>query len=126
VNKRVSTGRLGLVSIVALGAAIALAVFGGTGVAGGATKGKTADDGPAGQSAKVTVCHKTKVTIRIASEAVKAHTAHGDTLAACAQGGHANAKLKTKQAKKAEKAEKRKHPNGRGDDHDDDEDEKKS
>jgi hypothetical protein len=90
VTKRASRGRLGLASVVGLGAVIAFAAIGGTGLASSLAKPTKAQYGQYGKgqynnASKVTVCHKGKVTIRIAPAAVPAHTAHGDSVGACAQ-----------------------------------------
>ena len=78
---------------------MAFAVIGGTSLAAGLAKPTKAQYGPGqyNNAAKVTVCHKAKVTIRIAEAALPAHTAHGDTVGTCAQA--AAAKAKAKQAK---------------------------
>ena len=90
MTKRASRGRLGLASVVGLGAVIAFAAIGGTGLASSLAKPTKAQYGQYGKgqynnASKVTVCHKGKVTIRIARSAVPAHTAHGDSVGACAQ-----------------------------------------
>lgn len=48
---------------------------------------------------KVTICHKGKVTIKVAKAAVPAHVKHGDTVGTCAQ-----AKAKKAKAAKAKAA----------------------
>ncbi|HET8951595.1 MAG TPA: hypothetical protein VFN44_13840 [Solirubrobacteraceae bacterium] len=84
---------------VALAAVVAFAVVGGTGLAGGLAKPVNAQYGP-GQyqyGAKITICHKNKVTIRISINAWPAHQKHGDQIGSCAAVAAAKAK--------AEKAE---------------------
>jgi hypothetical protein len=75
-----------MASVVALGAVIAFAAIGGTGLAGSLAKPGKSQYAP-GQyqysEKKVTVCHKGKVTIRISVNALPAHTRHGDTLGLC-------------------------------------------
>jgi len=71
---------------VALGAVIAFAAIGGTGLAGSLAKPGKSQYAPGqyGQSEKkVTVCHKGKVTIRISVNALPAHKQHGDTMGLC-------------------------------------------
>ena len=71
--------------IASIGAVVAFAAITGAGLAGGSSK-PTAAPSPAAQqqqATKVTVCHKDRVTIRIAPSAVTAHKAHGDQLGAC-------------------------------------------
>ncbi len=98
-------------------AVLAFGVLGGTGLAGSAAKPVNAakpakpakpQDAtgqsrtrPAGSAAKVTICQKGKVTLRISENAVAAHQArHADTLGACAAGTTAaNAKGKPGKAK---------------------------
>jgi hypothetical protein len=87
---------LGLV--VALGALVTFAVFGGTGLAGSTAKPVKAQYGP-GQyqnANKVTICHKGNVTIRVSVNALPGHKAHGDVVGTCAA---AAAAAKAKQAK---------------------------
>lgn len=93
MSKRASRGRLGLASVVALGAVMAFAAIGGTSLAAGLVKPAKAQygQGQYNNASKVTVCHKGKVTIRIAAPAVPAHRAHGDTVGACALGSAAKA-----------------------------------
>ena len=100
MTKRTSRGRFGFALVVGLGAVVAFAMIGGTGLAGGLKKPAKAQYAP-GQyknAGKVTLCHKGKVTIRVGAPAVKAHTAHGDTVGACAQTSASNAS-KAKKAK---------------------------
>ena len=86
MRQRASTRRIGVASAVALGAVIAFAAIGGTGLAGSLAKPGKSQYAP-GQyqysEKKVTVCHKGKVTIRISVNALPAHRAHGDTLGLC-------------------------------------------
>ena len=103
VTTRASRGRLGLVCVVVLAAVMAFAALGGTSLAGGLANtpkpGKAQyAPGQYANGAKVTVCHKGKVTIRISVAALKAHKAHGDEVGACAQ---TSAAAKAKKAKKA-------------------------
>ena len=94
-----SRARLGVTLFVALAAVVAFAVVGGTGLAGGLAKPVNAQYGP-GQyqyGAKITICHKNKVTIRISINAWPAHQKHGDQIGSCAAVAAAKAK--------AEKAE---------------------
>ena len=98
----------GLVGVVvALGALVTFAVFGGTGLAGSTAKPTKAQYAP-GQyqnANKVTLCHKAKVTIRVSANALPAHEAHGDVVGTCAAAaGKAKAKAKTKAKAKAEEA----------------------
>jgi hypothetical protein len=94
--------------------AVAVATFvaiGGNGLAGVQAKpakpkpAKTqdtgkGDDGAPG-SAKVTICHKGKVTLRISVNAVSAHELrHHDTQGACATTGAAKAKAKDAEGQK--------------------------
>ena len=109
MTKRTSRGRFGLALVVALGAVVAFAMIGGTGLAGGLKKPAKAQYAP-GQyknAGKVTLCHKGKVTIRVGAPAVKAHTAHGDTVGACAndQTSGSNNAGKAKKDKKANGAQ---------------------
>jgi len=68
--------------IAPIGAALACAALAGTGLAARpATTPASAAQQP--QAAKVTVCHKGRVTIRIAPSAVAAHKAHGDQPGPC-------------------------------------------
>ena len=98
--------RLGVTMGVALGAVAAFAMIGGTSLAGGLGKPAKSQYGP-GQyqyGAKVTVCHKGKVTIRVAFVAWKrAHEKHGDTLGPCT-GAAAKAAKAAKLAKAAKAA----------------------
>ncbi len=86
MRDRASTRRIGVASVVALGAVIAFAAIGGTGLAGSLVKPGKSQYAP-GQyqqsEKKVTVCHKGKVTIRISVNALPAHKQHGDTLGLC-------------------------------------------
>ena len=103
--KRTKPKRLGVTLTVAVGAILAFAAIGGTGLAGSLAKPAKAQYGP-GQyvnPGKVTLCHKQKVTIRVSTRAVPAHQAHGDTVGTCAQ---ARAAAKAKADKAAAKAEK--------------------
>ena len=78
--------RLGITLTVALGAILAFAAIGGTGLAGSLAKPVKAQYAP-GQyvnPGKVTLCHKQKVTIRVSTRAMPAHVAHGDTVGSCA------------------------------------------
>jgi hypothetical protein len=78
---------------------VAFAAIGGTGLAGGLAKPAKAQYGGPGQyqyNAKVTVCHKDKVTIRISINAWPAHEAHGDAMGSCTAAARA---AKAKQAK---------------------------
>jgi hypothetical protein len=85
---------------VGLGAVIAFAAIGGTSIAGGLAKpAKGQYGGQYNNASKVTVCHKGKVTIRIAAPAVPAHKAHGDAVGACAQASSATATTTQKGAK---------------------------
>ena len=88
----------GLVGVVvALGALVTFAVFGGTGLAGSTAKPTKAQYAP-GQyqnANKVTLCHKAKVTIRVSVNALPAHEAHGDVVGTCAAAA-AKAKAKAK------------------------------
>ena len=95
--------RLGITLTVALGAIVAFAAIGGTGLAGSLAKPVKAQYAP-GQylnPGKVTLCHKQKVTIRVSTRAMPAHAAHGDTVGSCAA-----AAAKAKAAKASAKAEK--------------------
>jgi hypothetical protein len=85
---------------VALGALVTFAVFGGTGLAGSSAKPVKAQYGPGqyNNPNKVTICHKSKVTIRVSVNALPAHEAHGDDVGTCAAAAAA-AKAKAKQAK---------------------------
>lgn len=86
MRDRTSTRRIGVASVVALGAVIAFAAIGGTGLAGSLAKPGKSQYAPGqyGQSEKkVTVCHKGKVTIRISVNALPAHKQHGDTTGLC-------------------------------------------
>lgn len=68
--------------IAPVGAALACFGLAGTGLsARPATTPASAPQQP--QATKVTVCHKGRVTIRIAPSAVAAHKAHGDQLGPC-------------------------------------------
>jgi hypothetical protein len=100
VREHTSRARLGATITVALAAVTAFAVVGGTGLAGGLAKPVNAQYGP-GQyqyGAKITICHKNKVTIRISINAWPAHQKqHGDQIGSCAAVAAAKAK--------AEKAE---------------------
>ena len=98
--KQRSTGRGVVAVVVALGALVTFAVFGGTGLAGSTAKPTKAQYAP-GQyqnANKVTLCHKAKVTIRVSVSALAAHEAHGDVVGTCAAAA-AKAKVKLKQAK---------------------------
>ena len=98
--KQRSTGRGVVAVVVALGALVTFAVFGGTGLAGSTAKPTKAQYAP-GQyqnANKVTLCHKAKVTIRVSVSALPAHEAHGDVVGTCAAAA-ATAKAKLKQAK---------------------------
>ena len=100
MNERTFRGRTLLAATVALGALVTFAVFGGTGLAGSSAKPVKAQYG-AGQynnPNKVTICHKSKVTIRVSVNALPAHEAHGDDVGTCAAAAAA-AKAKAKQAK---------------------------
>lgn len=113
-NRRFGVRRvLGLA--VVLGAVTV--VLGSVGLAGGATKPGKAQY-QYGNGAKVTICHKGKVTIRVSVNAWPAHHAHGDVAGACANaraGGasaKAKAKAKAKAPKGADEAESRGNGNG--------------
>ena len=98
--KQRSRGRGVVGLVVALGALVTFAVFGGTGLAGSTAKPTKAQYAP-GQyqnANKVTLCHKAKVTIRVSVSALPAHEAHGDVVGTCAAAA-AKAKAKLKQAK---------------------------
>lgn len=86
MRNRGRTRRIGVASVVALGAVVAFAAIGGTGLAGSLAKPGKSQYAP-GQyqysEKKVTVCHKGKVTIRISVNALPAHKRHGDTLGLC-------------------------------------------
>ena len=102
--------RLGITITVALGAVLAFAAIGGTGLAGSVAKPVKAQYAP-GQyvnPGKVTLCHKLKVTIRVSTRALPAHVGHGDTVGSCAAARAAQAKAAKarQQAKAAAKAEK--------------------
>ena len=100
-----SRTRLAVTSGLAAAAVLAFAAIGGTGLAAGLAKPAKAQYGP-GQyqyNAKVTVCHKGKVTIRISVNALKAHQAHDDTLGTCAAARAAKA-AKLGKSGKPEKA----------------------
>ena len=111
MKDRTFGSRLGATLVVALGAVLAFAAIGGAGLAGGLAKPAKSQYGP-GQyqyGAKVTICHKQKVTIRVSVNAVPHVKQHGDTLgcatAAAAKAKALGAKLKAKAAKlKAAKA----------------------
>ncbi len=105
---------------VALAAVVAFATLGGTGLAGGLAKPVKSNDGP-GQyqyGAKVTICHKDKVTIRVSINAWKAHRAqHDDTLGPCAnakgkagKADNAAAKAEKSAASRSDKAAKASKP----------------
>ncbi len=103
--QRRRSARLGVTIGVALGAVVAFATLGGTGLAGGLAKPAKPQSG-LGQyqyGAKVTICHKDKVTIRISINALKAHQRqHGDTIGPCAAARAAKAaKLKAAKVKAA-------------------------
>jgi len=101
--KQRSRGRGVVGVVVALGALVTFAVFGGTGLAGSTAKPTKAQYAP-GQyqnANKVTLCHKAKVTIRVSVSALPAHEAHGDVVGTCAAAA-AKAKAKLKQAKAKE------------------------
>jgi hypothetical protein len=93
---------------VGLVAVVAFAVLGGTSFAGEAAKKPKPAKAQYGQynnaartaGPKVTLCHKGKVTIRVGAPAVKAHTAHGDEVGACATTSAASMS-KAKKGKKA-------------------------
>ena len=97
---------------MALGALVTFAVFGGTGLAGSSAKPVQAQYGPGqyNNPNKVTICHKSKVTIRVSVNALPAHEAHGDDVGTCAAAAAAaKAKAKAKvQAAKAKAAAKAK------------------
>jgi len=118
----VTNRRFGVRGVLSLGVALvavaAMAALGGVGLAGGATKPSTAQSQD-GSNAKVTLCHKGKVTIRVSVNARPAHRAHGDVEGACAT-ARANAKAKAK-AKDEGKA-KGKSSSTTEDDEDDDDD----
>ena len=109
MKNRTFGSRLGATLVVALGAVLAFAAIGGAGLAGGLAKPAKSQYGP-GQyqyGAKVTICHKQKVTIRVSVNAVPAHMKqHGDTLGPCATASAAKAKAAKLKAAKAAKAEK--------------------
>ena len=118
--QRRRSARLGVTIGVALGAVVAFAAIGGTGLAGGLAKPAKPQSG-LGQyqyGAKVTICHKGKVTIRISINALKAHQRrHGDTMGPCAAARAAKAaKLKAAKVKavklKAAKAAKQARATG--------------
>ena len=81
---------------MALGALVTFAVFGGTGLAGSSAKPVKAQYGPGqyNNPNKVTICHKSKVTIRVSVNALPAHEAHGDDVGTCAASAAAAAKAK--------------------------------
>lgn len=110
MERATSRKRLGLRATVTVGAIVAFATIGGTGLAGSLATPANAQDAP-GQDVspgKVTVCHKEKVTIRVSTRALPAHEAHGDTVGTCAAGQAADAeKADAKAAAKAAKAEAR-------------------
>ena len=107
MTTRASRGRLRLASVVVvLGAVIAFAALGGTGFAGGLAKKPKPAKAQYGQyqnAAKITVCHKGKVTIRVGAPAANAHKAHGDDVGACTQTSAAKAK-KSKSEDKGKKS----------------------
>jgi len=119
----VTNRRFGVRGVLSLGVALvavaAVAALGGVGFAGGATKPSTAQY-QYGSSAKVTLCHKGKVTIRVSVNARPAHRAHGDVEGACAT-GRADAKATKAKAKEKGKA-KGKSSSGSTEDDEDDED----
>ena len=96
--------------MVVLGAIVAFAAIGGTGLAGSLVKPVKAQYGQYGPGqyvnpGKVTLCHKQKVTIRVSTRALPAHEAHGDTVGTCAAAAaKAKAAKADKAAAKAEKA----------------------
>ena len=98
-----SRGRGVVGVVVALGALVTFAVFGGTGLAGSTAKPTKAQyaTGQYQNANKVTLCHKAKVTIRVSVSALPAHEAHGDVVGTCAAAA-AKAKAKLKQAKAKE------------------------
>ena len=102
--------RLGITVTVVLGAIVAFAAIGGTGLAGSLVKPVKAQYGQYGPGqyqnpGKVTLCHKQKVTIRVSTRALPAHEAHGDTVGSCAAAAaKAKAAKAEKAAAKAEKA----------------------
>jgi hypothetical protein len=97
-------GHGGRVGTVAIGAALMFVAIGGVGIAAVASKPertRISTETTASQSpAKVTICHKGKVTLSVSANAVAAHrTHHGDTLGACA-GATAGASSKAKSGRK--------------------------
>ena len=103
--KQRSRGRGVVGVVVALGALVTFAVFGGTGLAGSTAKPTKAQYAP-GQyqnANKVTLCHKAKVTVRVSVSALPAHEAHGDVVGTCAAAA-AKAKAKAKGKAKAEES----------------------
>jgi hypothetical protein len=101
--KRNTPRRLGITAAVALGAVVAFAAIGGTGLAGGKPSKAQYAPGQYKNPGKVTICHKGKVTIRISVRALPAHTAHGDQVGSCAA-LTAKAKAAAKKAAKANAA----------------------
>jgi len=86
MSNRRRTRRVGVASVVALGAVVAFAAIGGTGLAGSLAKPGKSQYAPGqykNSEKKVTVCHKGKVTIRISVNALPAHERHGDALGLC-------------------------------------------
>ena len=110
--KQRSRGRGVVGVVVALGALVTFAVFGGTGLAGSTAKPTKAQYAP-GQyqnANKVTLCHKAKVTIRVSVSALPAHEAHGDVVGTCAA---AAAKAKAKlQGRPRPRSRSRRRPQG--------------
>lgn len=117
MRDRASTRRIGVASVVALGAVIAFAAIGGTGLAGSLAKPGKSQYAP-GQyqysEKKVTVCHKGKVTIRISVNALPAHKQHGDTLGLCPALAAAKAKAKAVAAAAAAAKTGNGHGKGKG------------
>lgn len=107
MTKRTSRGRFGLALVVVLGAVVAFATVGGTGLAGSLAKPAKAQYGKGqyNNPNKVWVCHRKgnggSVTIRVSINALPAHLAHGDTQGLC-PAVTAIAATKAKKAKKTD------------------------
>jgi len=101
MRERTFGRRVGVTSLVAIGAIAAFALIGGTGLAKELANPGKAQYGAGGQyHGKVTICHKNHVTIKVAMVAwVRAHQHHGDTMGPCSAAAVKAAKVKAAKLK---------------------------
>lgn len=89
---------LGAAGTMAAMVGFAIAVAPGLADAAGSSAATETGTGTTESPAKAVLCHKSKVTIRVSTNAWPAHHRHGDTMGACTHAQLVKAK-QTKQAK---------------------------